>query len=128
MSPYRPDPWPRRADSPLDRARTVARSYREALLRASPETCLGIDVRFIELGQTWIAPDIAQYEPDDLLTPRQAAMFCHVRPATLPVWRRRGLRVTTTPDGLRYRVADLLEYQAGQRRRRLQGHQSTGTS
>jgi hypothetical protein len=81
-----------------------------------------------ELGQGWVCPQIAQFEGMDLLNPRQAADFCQVRPSTLPQWRRRGLVAIGTPDGTRYRVTDLLDYQAKQRLKRLRGKRSPGSS
>jgi len=107
-----------KADTPLDRSRTVARSYREALHRNCPELCARLDEHMLSLDQAWILPQVAQYEFDDLLTARQAADYCGCEPNTLQVWKGRGLKVIETPDGRRYRVADLLEYQASRRRRR----------
>lgn len=107
-----------KADTPLDKARTVARSYREALRMNHPHLCARIDAHMAELGQTWIVPTIAQYEFDDLLDTRQAADYCGIEPNTLQVWKARGLEVVETVDGRRYRVRDLLEYQATRRQRR----------
>lgn len=105
-------------DTPLDKSRTVARSYREALRMHLPELCARIDEHMVKLGQPWIVPQVAQYEFDDLLNARQAADYCGCEPNTLQVWKSRGLKVTETSDGRRYRVGDLLEYQAGRRRKR----------
>lgn len=111
----------RKADTPLDRARTVALSYREALRMHVPALCTRIDEHMVSLGQTWVLPKVAQYEFDELLTTRQAADYCGIEPGTLQVWKARGLVVTETVDGRRYRVGDLLEYQAGRRARRAAG-------
>jgi hypothetical protein len=107
-----------KADSPLDRSRIVARSYREALRMNFPELCARIDEHMLGLGQTWVVPQIAQYELDDLLTAQQAADYCGIEKQTLQVWKSRGLTVIETVDGRRYRVADLLAYQAERRVRR----------
>lgn len=107
-----------KADSPLDRSRTVARSYREALRMHCPELCARLDEHMLELNQTWVVPQVAQYEFDDLLDARQAADYCGCEPNTLQVWKSRGLKVIETVDGRRYRVRDLLDYQAGRRVRR----------
>lgn len=104
-----------RADTPLDRARTVARSYREALRMHCPELCARIDDHVVGLGETWVVPAVLQYEFDDLLTAGQAADYCRIKPNTLQVWKGRGLVVVETVDGRRYRVRDLLDYQASRR-------------
>lgn len=108
----------RKADTPLDKARTVALSYREALRMHVPDLCARIDEHMVQLGQTWVRPQVAQYEFDDLLNARQAADYCGIEPNTLQVWKARGLEVIETPDGRRYRVQDLLDYQASRRQRR----------
>jgi hypothetical protein len=108
----------KKADTPLDKARTVARSYREALRMQVPHLCARIDAHMVEHGQTWVVPQVAQYEFDDLLNARQAADYCGIEPNTLQVWKARGLEVVETVDGRRYRVRDLLEYQATRRQKR----------
>lgn len=113
------DLWPWPADTPTDRARRIARSYRDALHAVDPDRCARLDAEATRLGQGWVVPQIVTVAPDDLLTRWQAAEFCQVRAKTITEWRRRGLRVTPTPDGDRYRVADLIAYQAELRRKRL---------
>ncbi|WP_158255768.1 hypothetical protein [Amycolatopsis sp. BJA-103] len=44
--------------------------------------------------------------------------MCDVQISTVRQWRRRGLATQHTVDSLRYRVADVLDYHAGRRRRR----------
>lgn len=116
----------RKSDTPLDRARTVARSYREALRMHEPELCARLDEEMVRLGQTWVRPQIRQYEFHELLTVAEAADYCQVEENTIYVWRGRGLKVTDTPDGARYMVGDLLEYRASRRRRR--SHVTDGPS
>lgn len=126
MSPRReePDLWPWPGDSPLDRARRVARTYRDALAAARPEACRQLDAQLADLGQSWIIPQVVVYNQDDLLTIELVAAMCDVKNGTVAQWRRRGLRVMNTPDGPRYRVADVLEYHARLRRRRARVDQS----
>lgn len=111
MSPRRqPDPWPRPADTPLDRARQIARNYRRALLIAAPDTCAALDKESVRLGQGWIMPRPDPYEPLDLLTATLVADFWHVRVRTVDRWRETGLRSVSTPDGPRYRFVDVEEF------------------
>jgi hypothetical protein len=120
VSPRRrpPDPWPWPADTPTERARRVARAYRDAYLAVAPEPCRDLDQRVQALGQPWIVPAVAQFTDDDLLTVDELADFCGVRPGTIDQWRARGLSSVDTPDGRRFLIRDVLEYQAQTRRRR----------
>lgn len=115
------DPWRWPADSPLDRARRVAQSYRSALLARFPEVCAAMDAEMLRLGQGWVVPQMDRYNPLDLLTAAEVAEYCHVKVDTVYQWRRRGLQVTTTVDGDRYRVDHVQAYQAQVRLRRVSG-------
>lgn len=119
--PYKrePDPWPWPADTQVERVRRVALSYREALRMHLPDLAARIDEHMVSVGQAWVRPKIAQYEPDDLLDTNQAAEYCGVKPRTLATWRENGLPVHNTPDGIRHKVSDLVEYEAAKRRRRV---------
>jgi hypothetical protein len=110
--------WPNPADSSLDRARAIARDYRAALLERDRAECLRLDNLARYVGQGWVAPRVSQFEPDDLLTARQAADYCDIRPTTLQQWKARGLKVIETADGRRYRVQDLNDYRASRRVKR----------
>lgn len=109
-------PWP--ADTGLDRARRVAQWYRHALGERAPGVCEQIDEMARRFGQTWALPTTQVYVDDDLLTAELAADLMHVQRRTIYHWRERGLRVTSTPDGPRYRVRDLTEFDAHRRRKR----------
>lgn len=113
-------PWP--GDTPLDRARRIARSYRDALHVADHHTCAYLDQRARDLGQGWIVPKPLGWDRDDLLTQDEVADMCDVRLATVRQWRHRGMPTVDTADGLRYRVADVLDYHAQRRRRRAEKH------
>lgn len=114
--------WPNPADSPLERAQAIAREYRGELLKLDRELCLRMDERARYVGQGWVAPRASRHHPEDLLTARHAADYCNVRPTTLQQWKGRGLKVTSTADGSRYRVRDLDDYRAGRRvQRRTRG-------
>lgn len=112
------DPWPWPGDSPLDRRSRVARTYREALAEADPARCAQLDAAARRLGQGWVLPSVLDHQTDDLLTAPEVAEMCNVQPATVRQWRRRGLPAVRTPDGLRYRVADVLDYHAQRRYQR----------
>ncbi|SEF34374.1 hypothetical protein SAMN05421837_107345 [Amycolatopsis pretoriensis] len=120
MSPRRkqPDPWPWPADTPTERARRIARTYRDAYAAVAPEACRELDGRVQGLGQGWIVPAVAQFSDDDLLTVEELADFCRVQPGTIDQWCSRGLASVDTPDGRRFLIRDALEYQARARRRR----------
>lgn len=119
MSPRkRNDPWPRPADTPLERSRHVCREYRRALLIAAPDTCALLDARATRFGQGWVCPQPHPYEPHDLLTPQLVADFWHVKTRTVDRWRELGLVPTMTPDGTRYRFADVERFLADRRTRR----------
>lgn len=108
----------RKADTPLDKARTVARSYREALRMHMPELCERLDQHMVSIGQPWVMPAVHQYELGELLTVSEAADYCQVAEKTIYEWRRRGLEITPTVDGTRYKVEHLLDYRAARRIRR----------
>lgn len=120
MSPRKrpPDPWPWPGDSVLDRARRVAREYRDALAATDPQRCAALDQRVVELGQPWIVPQPVTVGPDDLLTAEQLADYAQVGVRTINEWRRRGLEAVDTVDGPRYRPRDLIAWDTRRRERR----------
>lgn len=119
----RPGAWPWPADTTLDRRSRVAQAYRQALEKAAPEECARLDAQMAAVGQMWVLPSVSAHEPMDLLTAELAAEEMHIARRTIYAWREKGLPVVETPDGPRYRVADLHEFLAAQRRRRARsGH------
>lgn len=120
MSPRRRphDPWPWPQDSIVDRARRVAASYRHALADHAPTVCEQLDEQSRRLGQGWVLP-APVYEDNDLLDTDLAADYLHVQPRTVDEYHRRGLRATSTVDGVRYRVGDLKEFVRDRRKRRI---------
>ena len=113
-----PSPWPWPGDTPLDRARRVARTYRDNLNNLDPALCAQLDQRCRDLGQGWIEPQALAHGPDDLLTAEEVADMCNVQPSTVRQWKHRGLPVVTTVDGPRYRTGDVLTYHSERRVRR----------
>lgn len=117
---YEAWPWP--ADTELERARRIARQYREALQHAAPHLARHLDAMCSHHGQAWVASAPLSHHPDELLTAAQVAELCQVRPRTVTKWRLEldpPLPTIRTPDGLRIRVGDLLAWEAARRRARL---------
>lgn len=115
-----PTPWPYPGDNPLDQRERIARAYRKELKKFAPTACATLDRRCRELGHGWVSPQPLTYDLEDIITAAEVAEMCHVQAATVRQWRRRGLAVIRTPDGFRYRVADVLDYHAERRYRRAQ--------
>lgn len=112
------DKWPFPADSPLDRAYAVAGNYRTALLEADPDRCAELDAKHMRLGQGRVVPQLSAHDLDDMLPAAAVADFCYVQTATIDVWVSRGLRYLDTREGRRFKLRDVLEYQAEVRRKR----------
>lgn len=114
--------WPYPGDSPLARARRVARAYRQHLYDADPATCATLDARCLDWGEGWVAPSTLRYDLDDWLSVADAADIAAVQPATLRTWRKRG-RLTGRhgTDGWRYRARDVLALASQVRRRKAPG-------
>jgi alkylhydroperoxidase/carboxymuconolactone decarboxylase family protein YurZ len=81
-------PWP--ADTPTDRARRVAQSYRQALQRVAPATTAALDREFSALGETWVAPLLASVNLDEWVTIPTAAEYVGLTPAAVYKWVYRG--------------------------------------
>lgn len=110
--------WPYPGDSPLARARRVARAYREHLHQVDPLRCNEVDEQMAGWGQGWIAPRVLRYELDDWLSLADAADVAAVERGCLRQWRARGKivgRHTTT--GWQYRARDVLRLASEVRRR-----------
>jgi hypothetical protein len=102
----------------LDRARRIAESYRTALLRVDPNACARLDANAIRVGQGWVVPQPATVDLDEPLDTYALAAYCYVEATTVDVWVGRGLRFKDTPDGRRFLLRDLLDFQRDQRLRR----------
>lgn len=84
-------PWP--GESPLDRARRIAISYRTHLHAKAPQVCAELDRAAVAVGEGWIAPHLVAHEPTDPLTTSQAAEM-----AGVSVWLVRRWACMTHPD------------------------------
>lgn len=105
----RPWPW---EDTPLKLRERVALSYRALLERADPEACAKLDAEMLEYGQRWLVPQIIPYQDNDLLTADLVADYRGVALKTVYVWRQRGLPSRKTPDGIRFRFADVRDWRS----------------
>lgn len=114
-----PSAWPWPADTPLDRSRRVAQSYREALRLSVPDTADAIDAWAVDHGQGWVVGSTWDYDPNELLTLREVADRANVKLRTVYEWHQRGLPYTDTVDGKRVRAGDLVAWQRDRRRARL---------
>jgi hypothetical protein len=101
-------------------ARKVAGAYRQALSHVDPALCAQVDGQMQVMGQTWVAPRLQRFDPDDWLCVQDAADLAHVEPDTLGTWRRRG-RITgreVVKGRWEYRARDVLAMSVQPRRRR----------
>jgi hypothetical protein len=118
--------WPVPGDTPLDRARRIATTYRNALTQHDPHQAAILDKRFTELGEAWVVPQPAALDLDAYLG--AAAMSEYLggdpQPGTIRQWAQRGHITRHTNDAGRtvYRVGDILDYLARLRRARAARH------
>jgi len=122
-----PPAWPWPADTPLDRARRVAQSYRAAAAIVDPETIAALDAWAVDHGQGWVVGHQDTYDEDELLTVSEAADWAHVQVRTVYMWHRRGLPYTDTVDGIRVRKGDLVTWLTDRRQARLTGSNNPTT-
>lgn len=84
--------WPFGADTPTDRARTIARSCFTALRAAAPTVAEQILELAREYGEdVWLAPTHAAPAGGRWLTRADVARLAGVKPAVVSNWGRRGL-------------------------------------
>jgi hypothetical protein len=110
-------PWP--ADTPLDRSRRVAQSYRAALELVDADAARAIDAWAADHGQGWVVGATWDYDENELLTLREAADRANVQPRTIYQWHRRGLPYVGTVDGLRVKAGDLVRWVRERRQARV---------
>lgn len=111
-------PWP--ADTPLDRSRRVAQSYRDALRRVDPDAAHALDTWAADYGEGWVCAQAwGDYDENKLLTLYEAAELANVRLRTIYQWHQRGLVYTRTVDGRRVRMGELVRFIRDRRRARI---------
>lgn len=91
-------PWPRPADTAVDRARCIAREYRAALATEAPDRCAALDQAAVELGETWIT-GAPQHTDAELLTLTDLAAALGEKYGTVWQWWKRG-RIPREHSGL----------------------------
>lgn len=82
--------WPYLGDSPNAIIRRVCHAYRATLQQCAPEECAELDRRMIGLGQKWVVPQLVTVDPDDWLTPAEAADYACIELDSIRQMRRRG--------------------------------------
>lgn len=90
MMKARRQPWPNPQDTALDRARRVARQYRQALAEADPARCAAIDTAANLLGESWVAPTVVTTD-EAWVTAHELAEMVGVKVGTVYVWVQRGV-------------------------------------
>ena len=108
--------WPFPADTPLDRARRVAASYREAA-RAAGADVTGVDRHFVALGEGWVA-GVETAMDEDLLTAAELEQALGIPASRVWQWKARGLLEPAASSPSRYRVVDVRDLEAAMRRKR----------
>lgn len=108
--------WPFPGDSPLDRARRVAASYREAARSAGVEV-ERLDAHFVRLGESWVS-GVEVTVDDDVLTAAELEQALGIPASRVWQWKARGMLEPVATGPSRYRVADVRELEAAMRRKR----------
>jgi excisionase family DNA binding protein len=110
--------WHRRGATPAERAREVARTCWLALAKVDVHAADAI-ARAAELaGETWLTPELARHQRDDLVGVPEAADLVGYQVRTVYEWISRGrLAHTTDRQGrIRVHVGTLLDYVAARDR------------
>lgn len=122
----RRQPWPHPGDTALDRARHIARTYRNELARLDPHRASVLDDAFVRYGEPWITPQPGELDLNTTLPAPALSDYLggDPTPATIRQWASRGHipRHTDTNGRTVYRVGDILNHIATQRRARAERH------
>lgn len=127
----RPRPMAMLGDTALQRARSIARAYRQHLRTTNPAVCAALDDAVTAAGEAWwLVEHEITIEPDELLSTAEAAKLANVGQGTIRQWRKRGYidrhgqHRHLEPKGRDHRgwplflAADILEITAATRRKR----------
>jgi hypothetical protein len=77
-------PWP--GDTPLDRARRVALSFRNALYEINPDAAMAIDDQVTEWGELWVVPVVETIDLQELVTIDVAAQHVGLTAKAVYEW------------------------------------------
>jgi hypothetical protein len=117
-------PWPFPGDTELDKARRIAQDYRRELARLDPDLCARMDDAARRLGQRWIAPDHTTLDLEAKYPAVQMVTYLagDVTYDQLRKWGSRGKIPRYHDDNGHtvYRVGDILDHLADQRRARAE--------
>lgn len=111
--------WPNRGDSALERARKVARSYRNLAMAADPRACAHLDEHATKVGQDWVIDRTEPIDLDEVVSVPVLARTLDLTHRTLYRWGTEG-RITprAMADGAQgYLMRDVVDLQATMRRR-----------
>lgn len=112
-------PWPFPGDSPLDRAKRIAQSYRSMLYAADPDACEELDKRAQGLGEGWVVPSLITVDVDSWVTVNEAAELVGRDPFAVRRWIYRGRLEAVKKNGrVLVKVGDALDVSAQIRRAR----------
>ena len=123
-------PWPWPADSREDRAKRVARSYRQLIQDIAQHRCPDpagdlhrLDQRWATYGIHWLLPRPDMLNPDEWMSAPDLAHFIDRTRRDIYNWARLGhIDQRTGPDGApEYSVASVIDYQRKLAHRRTGG-------
>lgn len=111
--------------TPLDQARAVAISYRNALHGADPTLCAFLDEKAVEMGHGWVAPiQLPEFADDPLVMDAELSAvdiehWWRISASTIRTWANRGLvEKRCAADGSPvYQVREVLNAQARTQRK-----------
>ncbi|MFC5992931.1 helix-turn-helix domain-containing protein [Pseudonocardia hispaniensis] len=110
--------WPFPGDLPVDRARQVARTFRDALHQVDPDAAAAIEQAAVAVGETWLRPAVALAADEDFVSVADAAdiVGCSVR--LVYKWVADGV-LPSYPEGgkIRVRVGEARRVDAERRAR-----------
>jgi hypothetical protein len=117
-----PVPWPWPGDTELDKTRRVFHDYRREFRRIAPDVVARLDAAARRLGQYWVAPTRADLDLEATLPAADMARHLggDLTADRIRQWGARGhVPRRTDRDGRTvYRIGDILDHLADQRRAR----------
>ncbi|HEY3482628.1 MAG TPA: hypothetical protein VGL02_27395 [Streptomyces sp.] len=116
--------WPNPGDTPLDRARAIARDLHRRLARHDPAEAAHYAQALADLGETWLTPQPVLYNDHDWITLDDAATYTNGTRDMIYKWTiRYPNQLPTRKDDrgrILVRVGAVLDMQREQRQRRAE--------